>query len=151
MVWLDACFKGITPLVVFNERTVGHAVYIEKVLPVALKYGNQVLGSDWIIQRDGPRPHSHCLTQQRCRNNFLTFINSENWPPNSQDLSPLDYSIWDELANVINWDKVKSKTALIQQIKLVHKKVRESVIFESCVGCTNGSYRMDQNDGKCLQ
>ena len=45
-VWLGACSKGIIPLVIFNEGTVGYAVYIENVLSVALKYGNQVLGSD---------------------------------------------------------------------------------------------------------
>ena len=49
MVWLGACSKGITPLVILNEGTVDHAAYIEKVLPAALKYGNQVLGSDWIF------------------------------------------------------------------------------------------------------
>ena len=46
MVWIGACSKGITPLVILNEGTGNHAVYIEKVLPVALKYGNEVLGSD---------------------------------------------------------------------------------------------------------
>ena len=129
-------------MVIFNEGTVDHAVYIEKVLPVALKYGNEVLGSDWIFEEDGAKSHSHYLTQQWCWDNFPTFINSENWPLNSSDLNPLDYSIWDEPVNAINWDQVKSKTALIEQIKLVHKKVRESVVFESCVSWTN-------NDGKC--
>ena len=59
MVWLGACLKGITLLIIFNEGTVDHAVYIEKVLPVALKYGNQVLRSDWIFQQNGTKPHSH--------------------------------------------------------------------------------------------
>ena len=116
-------------MVTLNEGTVDHAIYIEKVLPVALKYGNEVWGSDWIFEEDGAKPHSHYLTQQWCPDNFPTFINSENWPPNSPDLNPLDYSIWDELVNAINWDEVKSKTGLIQQIKLAHKKVRESVVF----------------------
>ena len=93
MVWLDACSKGITALVIFNEGTVDHAVHIEKVLLVALKYENQVLDSDWIFQQDGAMLHSHYLTQQWYRDNFLTFINNENWPPNSSDLNPLDYSI----------------------------------------------------------
>ena len=108
--------------------------------------------SDRIRQSDylSWKLHSLYLTQQWCRDNFPTFINSENWSPNSSDLSPLGYSIWDELANSINWDKVKSKTGLIQQIKLAHKKVRESVVFGSCVSCTNRSYGMYQNDGKCL-
>ena len=132
MVWLGACSKGIMPLVIFNKGTVYHALYIEKVLSVALKYGNQVLGSDWIFQQHGAKPHSHYLTKQWCRDNFPTFINSENWPANSPDLNLLHYSIWHELANTTNWDKVKSKIALIQQIKLVYKKVRESVVFESC-------------------
>ena len=104
MVWLGVCSKGITSLVIFNEGTVDHAVYIEKVLPVALKYGNQVLGSDQIFETDGVKPHSHYLTQQWCRNNFPTFINNENWTPNSPDLNLLDYSIWNEL---VNWNKVK--------------------------------------------
>ena len=91
MVWLGACSKGITPLVILNEGTVDHAVYIEKVLPVALNYGSEVLGSDWIFQQDGAKPQSHYLTQQWCLDNFPIFINSENWPPNIPDLNFLDY------------------------------------------------------------
>ncbi len=45
MVWLGACSKGLTPLVILDEGTVDHTVYIEKVLPVALKYGNKFFGS----------------------------------------------------------------------------------------------------------
>ena len=50
MVWLGACSKGITPLVIVDEETVDHTVYIKKVLPVALKYGNETFGRDWIFQ-----------------------------------------------------------------------------------------------------
>ena len=64
MVWLVACSKGITLLVIFNEGTVGQTIYSEKVLPVALKYGNQALGIDWIFQQDGGKSHSYYLTQQ---------------------------------------------------------------------------------------
>ena len=140
----------MTPLIIFNEGRVDHAVYIEKVLPVALKYRNEVLDIDWIFQQDGAKSHSHYLAQQWCRDNFLTFINGENWPPNSPDLNFLDYLSWDKLVNAINWENIKSKTALIQQIKLAHKKVRESVLFESCVSWNNRLYYMYQNDEKCL-
>ena len=64
MVWLVACSKGITPLIIFNGGTVDHTIYSEKVLPVALKYGNQALGIDWIFQQDGDKSHSYYLTQQ---------------------------------------------------------------------------------------
>ena len=62
MVWLGACSKGLTPLVILDEGTVDHTVYIENVLPVALKYGNQFFGSDWVFQQDGTMPHSHHLS-----------------------------------------------------------------------------------------
>lgn len=151
MVWLAACSKGVSPLVILNEGTVDHAVYIEKVLPVALKYGNKVFGSDWVFQQDGARPHSHHLTQKWCRDNFPSFIDKDRWPANSPDLNPLDYSIWDELVNAINWDKVKSKTTLIEQLKSSVKKIRDSVVFESCASWTNRLYRMQKIDGNYLR
>ena len=67
MAWLGACSKGITPLVILDEGTVDHTVYIEKVLPATSKSGNQVFGGDWVFQQDSARPHPHHLTQQWCR------------------------------------------------------------------------------------
>ena len=67
MIWLGACSKGITPLVILDEGTVDHTVYIKKVLPFALKYGNETFGPDWIFQQDGAKPHLHHLTQHWCR------------------------------------------------------------------------------------
>ncbi|CAF1350541.1 unnamed protein product [Rotaria magnacalcarata] len=129
MVWLGACSKGVTSLVILDEGTVDHAVYIEKVLPVALKYGNQVFGSGLVFQQDGAKPHLHHLTQQWCRDNFPSFIGKDRWTPNSPDLNPFDYSIWDELVNIFNWNKVQSKITLIQQIKSSFKNIRESIVF----------------------
>ena len=124
--------------------------YIKKVLPVALKYGNKVFGDDWIFQRDGAMSHQHYLTQKWCHENFPSFIGKDHWPPNSPDLSPLNYSIWDEFVKVIDWNKVRSKATLIQQLKSSVKKIRESVIVESCTSWTNRLYRMSQSDGNYL-
>ena len=44
MVWLGVCSKGVTPFVIFDRETVDHVVYIQKALPVALKYGNKTFG-----------------------------------------------------------------------------------------------------------
>ncbi|CAM4980319.1 unnamed protein product [Rotaria socialis] len=150
MVRLGAFSKGITPLVILDERTVDHGYYINKVLPVVLKYGNKVFGDDWIFQQDGAKPHQHNLTQKWCQENFPSFIDKDHWPPNSPDLNPLDYSIWDEFVNVIDWNKVESKATLIQQLKSSVKKIRESVVVESCTSWTNRLYRMSQNNGNYL-
>ena len=47
-----------------DEGTTDYTIHIEKVLSVALKYGNHVFGSDWVLQWDSTRPRSHRLTQQ---------------------------------------------------------------------------------------
>ena len=65
-------------------------------------------------------------TQEWCRMNFPSFIDKDHWPPNSPDLNPLDYSIWDEFAQQINWAKVKSKKTLIDELKRSVKRIRDS-------------------------
>ena len=64
MVWLGASSKGIAPLFFLDEGTVDHTVYIKKVLPLALKYGNETFGRDWLFQEDGAKPQSHHLTAE---------------------------------------------------------------------------------------
>ena len=49
MVWLGACSKGITPLIILDEETVDHTVYIEKVPSIALKDENETFGCHWIF------------------------------------------------------------------------------------------------------
>ncbi|CAF1504295.1 unnamed protein product [Adineta ricciae] len=109
MVWLCVCSKGVTPLVIFDRGTVTHAEYIREVLPVALEYGNKTFGEHWIFQQDGATPHTHHLTQEWRQDNFPSFIDKNHWPPNSPDLNPLDYCIWDEFARCVNWKKITSK------------------------------------------
>ena len=147
MVWLAVCSKGVSPIVIFDKGTVNHDRYIWEVLPVALKYGNKTLGTRWTFQQDGAMPHVHHLTQQWCRDNFPSFIDKEHWPPNSPDLNPLDYSIWDELGHAVNWDKVTSKTTLIVEVKRALAKIRQEVVFESCASWTNRLYRLSKNGG----
>ncbi|CAF2094995.1 unnamed protein product, partial [Rotaria magnacalcarata] len=97
MVWLGVCSKGVTPLVILDKGTFDHERYIKEILPVALKHGNKVFSDDWTYQQDGATPHTHNLTQEWCQQNLPQFLDKNHWPPNSPDLNPLDYSIWDEL------------------------------------------------------
>ena len=51
---------------IFDEGSVDQSCYIKNVLPVALKYGNEVFGDNWIFQQDGANPNRHHLTQEWC-------------------------------------------------------------------------------------
>ena len=114
MVWLGVCSKGVSPLVIFEKGTIDHDRYIREVLPVALKFGNDMFGNDWTFHQDGTRLHTHAKSQKWCANNFPSFIDKDYWPPNSPYLNPLDYCIWNEFAELIDWDAVVSKKTLIK-------------------------------------
>lgn len=151
MVWLGVCSEGVSPLVVFKDGTVDHDRYIREVLPVALKYGNKLFGDNWTFQQDGAKPHTHGKSQQWCMDNFPVFFDRDTWPPNSPDLNPMDYCIWDEFGKAINWEKVTSKTSLISELKLAVKRIRLDVARESCVTWTKRLYRLVQNDGNYVR
>ena len=151
MVWLGVCSQGVSPLVIFEQGTVDHDRYIKEVLPVALKYGNHVFKNDWTFQQDGAKPHIHRLTQEWCHDNFPAFIDKDHWPPNSPDLNPLDYCIWDEFAKSMDWNKVTSKATMIPELKKAVQKIRKNVVFESCNSWTNRLYRMSQNNGDYIK
>ncbi|CAF1254278.1 unnamed protein product [Didymodactylos carnosus] len=159
MVWLGACSKGVTPLVILDRKpkpksdkgTVDHVRYIQEVLPVALAYGNEVFGDHWMFQQDGAGAHKHQLTQNWCRDHFPSFITEDRWPANSPDLNPLDYSIWDEFVHAINWGKVTSKKTLIEELKRAVRKIRPKIVLESCNSWTVRLLNVCKNDGNYLR
>ena len=151
MVWLGVCSEGVSPIVIFQNGTVDHDRYIREVLPVARDYGNKVFGDKWTFQQDGATPHTHKDSQQWCRTNLPSFIDKDCWPPNSPDLNPMDYCIWNELALAIRWKKVTSKKTLISELKRAVKTIRPNVILESCASWTNRLYRMSKNNGEYLR
>ena len=75
-----------------KERSVDHVRYIGNVLPVALKYGNDILGIYWTFQQDAPTPN----VQQWCKKNF------HRRGSLASKRSRLKYSIWDEFVYAVN-------------------------------------------------
>ena len=107
-----------------------------------------MFGSDWTFQQDGATPHTHQLSQEWCQDNLPAFFDKDRWPPNSPDLNPLDYSIWDELAQSIKWDRVTSKKTLIDELKKAVHRIREEVVRESCASWTSRLEHVSKNGGE---
>ena len=78
IVWFRVCSKGVSPLVIFESNTLDHDRHIKEVLPVALKYGNDMFGDDWPFQQHGTKPHVHEITQEWCAKNFPSFIDKDH-------------------------------------------------------------------------
>ncbi|CAM4746049.1 unnamed protein product [Rotaria magnacalcarata] len=151
MVWLGVCSKGVSPLVIFENGTVDHDRYIKEVLPIALKFGNDMFGNDWTFQQDGARPHTHAKSQEWCAKHFPSFIDKDHWPPNSPDLNPLDYCIWNKFAQLVKWDTVTSKTTLITALKRAVREISQDVVEKSCASWTNRLHRLSQDKGNYIR
>ncbi|CAF1502232.1 unnamed protein product [Didymodactylos carnosus] len=80
MAWLSVCSEDVTPLVILDNGTVNHQRYIDEVLPVALKYGNNAFGDVWTFQQDGAKPHIHQLSQKWCNDHFPGLITKITGP-----------------------------------------------------------------------
>ncbi len=151
MVWLGVCAQGLTVPVIFEDATMDADRYINEFLPIALKFGNKMLGSNWTYQQDGARPHTHHLTQKWCADHFPEFISKTRWPPNSPDLCPLDYCLRNELGEAINWDHVTIKSTLIDEIKRSVKKVEKEKILHSVLDFAVTLRLIQKNGGNYIR
>ena len=145
MVWLGVYSKGVSSSVIFESDMLDHDRYIKEVLPVALKYDNNMFGDDWTFQQDGAKPHIHEKPQEWCAKNFSLFIDRDHWPPNSPDLNPLDYCVWNENAQVKHSDIEKDTHCTVKTCR------QRDVVFESCLSWTNRLHRMSQDKGNYLK
>ena len=125
--------------------------YTKEMLPIALKFGNDMFRTDWTFQQDSAKPHIPAKPQERCAKRFPCFIDKDHWPPNNLEWNPLDYSVWDELAHQVNWDEVTFKITLISKLKCAVRKVSPDVVFESCSSWTNRLYQLSQGRGSYLK
>lgn len=99
MVWAGVTHDGKTPLVFIPEgvkvnQDVYRAMLQSQVLPWTRDhFGNR----HWTFQQDSAPSHKARKTQEWLGENFPDFITSDEWPPYSPDLNPLDFSIWSML------------------------------------------------------
>ena len=83
--------------------------------------------------------------------NFPDFIPKSRWPPNSPDLCPLDYSLWTELTNCMNWSQITTKAILIDEIKRAVKRVGREKILNSVSDFTIRLRMLKNNGGEYIR
>jgi len=151
LVWLGVCGEGLTAPVIMEDGTMDAERYIDEVLPIALKSGNKMLGNNWTYQQDGARPHTHHLSQKWCADHFPDFIPKNRWPPNSPDLCPLDYSLWNEIVESMDWDNIETKANFINEIKRSIKKIKKEKILHSVLDFTVRLRLIQKNGGDYIR
>ena len=63
--------------------------------------------NDFIFQQDGAPSHTSKITQEHLDAKTPEFIGKDNWPPQSPDLNPMDYHVWDSLSEVYEGRSMK--------------------------------------------
>ena len=81
MVWLGACSKGLIPLIILDESTMNHRWYIDEILSVALKCGNEGFGDNWTFQQDGAKAQTHSLNSRMMPDEFSIFHRQRSLTP----------------------------------------------------------------------
>jgi transposase len=118
MVWAGISARGKTRLVFFTQGTrMNSDDYINEVLTQEVMDAGETIfgGAPWIFQQDGASVHRSKKVLKWFDDNNIDVILPDQWPPNSPDLSPLDFSIWHLLESKAWNTKPKS----LQQFKQV--------------------------------
>ena len=125
MVGLSVTWYGPTRPFFFQkgERLNGRT-YLNTLLPFYVEEGNQLFGhKNWGLQQDGASSHTDMNVQQWCKKHLKFFIPKNRWPPNSPELNPLDYSIWNNISNRMDYKKVQSIEDLRREVKNAINKI----------------------------
>ena len=148
MMWLGVCYQGIARPVIIENDSINADRHIEEILPIALEDGKKLLGNNFTFQQDGAAPHKDGKTQSWCQQHFPDFWRYGHWPPNSSELNPLDYCVWTELGEKMNWSRITNTQTLIDQIRQGVKKIRMDVVRRSITSWTKRVYQMLQHEGE---
>ena len=77
--------------------------------------------NDFIFQQDGAPSHTSNATQTHLEQAVPHFIKKDEWPPQSPDLNPMDYTIWDSLSEKVYKGRTQKFTENEQKEKIREK------------------------------
>ena len=86
-------FKSYAQLPFVDEKAkVSASYYVTKLLPNLIKDCRHLLSdNNFIFQQDGAPAHTTAPAQDWIKKKCPVSLKKNEWPPNSLDLSPLDY------------------------------------------------------------
>lgn len=110
MVSVAVSKQGKTSLVFVEKGAkVNSTYYCDHVLDGngLLRDIRRLSAKHFIFQQDGAPAHRSRQTIAFLTANVPEFIEPENWPPNSPDLNPVDYSVWGSLQQLVYRQKIR--------------------------------------------
>jgi inhibitor of nuclear factor kappa-B kinase subunit alpha len=130
MVWAGVTSNGKTPLIFVEEGVkINQKIYQEQILESKLLPWAQghFKEENWAFQQDSAPAHKARITQDWISANFPDFISSQEWPPYSPDLNPLDYAIW----GILESKACAKPHKTIESLKQALKKAWDEISLET--------------------
>jgi transposase len=126
MVWCGLTFNGPTEIVVLPKNgSFNQEFYVSNVLPVVKRECQRLIGEEFFYQQDGATSHTGNHSMESLKNEGINLLANGVWPPNSPDLSPMDYFFWNEVSSRIPKKKFTNRDELITEIPL--EMIRKSI------------------------
>ena len=92
--------------------------YRNNLLAKMIPEMEDITGGDFIFQQDGARAHTAKDTIKYIKEKMPDHVPPKMWPPNSPDLNPLDYGIWESFMQKVYKKNINSigtlKVALLE-------------------------------------
>jgi len=95
----------------------------EKLLPCI----KEISDDNFIFQQDSAPAHTIALLRRETPD----FISPDQWPPNSPDMNPVDYKIWDVMQERVYEKRVNDVDELCQRLLSVWHSIGQNVIDEA--------------------
>jgi len=93
-----------------------------------------------LFQQDSALTHRACATVELLRQETPNFLASNLWPPNSSDLSPVDYEIWAVMQHRVYHRQIHSVDELKRRLINVLCGFEQS-IFDETIDQWQGRHR----------
>ena len=111
MVPATVAMLGKTLLYIIEPgRKINSGYYCDGLLSQMIPEMVELSNGFFTFQQDGARSHTSRHTLSYLNENLpntAELLIPENWPPNSPDLNPMDYSIWSVLAAKVFTRKIR--------------------------------------------
>ena len=95
--------------------------------------------NDFIFQQDGAPSHTSRITQEHPDANTPEFIGKDDWPPQSPDLNPMDYHVWDSLSEKVYEGR---------STKFTERELKQKIISNAGNEFHRGKFKKPLHHGK---
>ena len=107
--------------------------YVELLIIVVMPWIIRVAnGRPYVWQQDSAPCHNSGKSNKLLSANFCYYTSPNDWPPNSPDLKPMDYYVWDAVEKDANRRVSTTKAQLIDRIKAIYETLPRESVTSAC-------------------